>query len=112
MSDMKKYISEDQLGSAAYTESDEYTSITHITDINNPHSVTKEQINLSNVANVLQYSAENEPPYPVISVNGSTGAVSINAVPACSSSNNGQFLRVVNGVATWTTVSNAEEASF
>lgn len=33
-------------------------------------------------------------------------------IPATSASDNGKFLRVVNGVATWTTVSNAEEASF
>ena len=29
--------------------------------------------------NVKQYSASNPPPYPVTSVNGSTGAVSLNA---------------------------------
>ena len=39
-------------------------------------------------------------------------ATPLTSVPACSTSNNGQFLRVVNGVATWSTVSNAEEASF
>ena len=33
-------------------------------------------------------------------------------VPAASASDNGKFLRVVNGVATWTTIPNAEEASF
>lgn len=36
----------------------------------------------------------------------------IKAVPACTASNNGQFLRVVNGAATWSAVPNAEEASF
>lgn len=34
------------------------------------------------------------------------------SVPSCSTSNNGQFLRVVSGKATWSTVPNAEEASF
>ena len=34
------------------------------------------------------------------------------AVPSCDSTNEGQFLRVVNGVAAWATVPNAEEASF
>lgn len=34
------------------------------------------------------------------------------SVPSCAASNNGQFLRVVNGVAAWSTVPNAEEASF
>lgn len=33
-------------------------------------------------------------------------------IPAVSASDNGKFLRVVNGVATWTTIPNAEEASF
>ena len=35
-----------------------------------------------------------------------------NTVPPCDSTNEGQFLRVVNGVATWATVPNAEEATF
>lgn len=42
----------------------------------------KSDVGLDNVDNVKQYSASNPPPYPVTSVNGSTGAVSINAVPA------------------------------
>lgn len=33
-------------------------------------------------------------------------------VPSCSASNNGQFLRVVGGVATWSTVDSAEGVSF
>ena len=35
----------------------------------------KDDIGLSNVANVAQYSASNPPPYPVTSVNGMTGDV-------------------------------------
>jgi hypothetical protein len=34
------------------------------------------------------------------------------AVPNCNTSNNGQFLRVVDGVATWSAVPRAEEATF
>ena len=45
----------------------------------NPSSV-----GLGNVDNVKQYSATNPPPYPVTSVNGKTGAVSVN-VPSASS---------------------------
>lgn len=75
-------------------------------------SYTKSEVGLSNVDNVKQYSANNPPPYPVTSVNGSTGAVTIKAVPTCSTSNNGQFLRVVNGAAAWSTIPNAEEATF
>lgn len=33
-------------------------------------------------------------------------------IPATTASNNGQFLRVVNGNPAWVTVPNAEEASF
>ena len=36
-------------------------------------------IGLGNVDNVKQYSASNPPPYPVTSVNGKTGAVTIEA---------------------------------
>ena len=39
----------------------------------------KSDIGLNNVDNVKQYSANNPPPYPVKSVNGKTGAVTISA---------------------------------
>lgn len=38
----------------------------------------KSDIGLGNVDNVKQYSADNPPPYPVTSVNGKTGAVTVN----------------------------------
>lgn len=47
----------------------------HLTDVSNPHIVTKAQIGLSNVDNVKQYSETNPPPYPVTSINGQTGTV-------------------------------------
>lgn len=40
---------------------------------------TKADLALDNVDNVKQYSASNPPPYPVTSVNGQTGAVTIEA---------------------------------
>ena len=40
-------------------------------------SYTKTEVGLGNVDNVKQYSVSNPPPYPVTSVNGKTGAVSI-----------------------------------
>ena len=40
-------------------------------------SYTKSEVGLGNVDNVKQYSASNPPPYPVTSVNGKTGVVSI-----------------------------------
>ena len=39
--------------------------------------VTKETVGLENVANERQYSAENPPPYPVVSVAGKAGTVSL-----------------------------------
>ena len=44
-------------------------------DINVP--TDKSDIGLGNVDNVKQYSASNPPPYPVTSVNGQTGAVTV-----------------------------------
>ena len=40
-------------------------------------SYTKSEVGLGNVDNVKQYSESNQPPYPVTSVNGKTGAVQI-----------------------------------
>lgn len=47
-------------------------------------SVSKSDVGLGNVDNVKQYSASNPPPYPVASVNGKTGAVTVSVptVPA------------------------------
>lgn len=41
-------------------------------------SYSKSEVGLGNVDNVRQYSATNPPPYPVTSVNGSTGDVTVN----------------------------------
>lgn len=43
----------------------------------NKPNYTAEEIGLGNVENVKQYSANNEPPYPVTSVNGHTGSVAL-----------------------------------
>lgn len=42
-------------------------------------TLAKSDVGLGNVANVLQYSASNPPPYPVTSVNEKTGAVKLTA---------------------------------
>ena len=42
-------------------------------------SYSKSEVGLGNVDNVKQYSASNPPPYPVSSVNGKTGAVTLGA---------------------------------
>lgn len=50
-------------------------------------SYSKSEVGLGNVDNVKQYSASNPPPYPVTSVNGKTGAVTVN-VPTVPSTTN------------------------
>lgn len=75
-------------------------------------SVTKSDVGLGNVDNVKQYSASNPPPYPVTSVNGKTGAVTIREVPAVTTSDNGKFLRVVNGAWAAVKIANANGVSF
>ena len=52
------------------------------------------------------YSPNNAPPYPVTSVNGQTGAVTVHEVPSVTTADNGKFLRVVNG--TWAAVAIAD----
>ena len=73
-------------------------------DINVP--TDKSDVGLGNVDNVKQYSASNPPPYPVTSVNGKTGAITVHEVPTVTTSDNGKFLRVVNGE--WTAVAIAD----
>lgn len=52
------------------------------------NSVSKGDVGLSNVDNVKQYSASNPPPYPVTSVNGKTGAVTISTGASAPSTTN------------------------
>ena len=69
-------------------------------------------VGLGNVDNVKQYSVSNPPPYPVTSVNGKTGAVTVHEVPTVTTSDNGKFLRVVNGVWAAVEIANANGGSF
>lgn len=62
----------------------------------------KDDIGLSNVANVAQYSASNPPPYPVTSVNGMTGDVIVqggsgNYAPAIITSASGTMASFTDG---------------
>ena len=50
---------------------------------------SKSDVGLGNVDNVKQYSASNPPPYPVTSVNGQTGAVTI-SIPVQANTPTGQ----------------------
>ena len=74
--------------------------------------LVKADVGLSQVHNVTQYSAKDPPPYPVTSVNGKTGAVTVHEVPAITASDNGKFLRVVNGAWAVAEVDNASGVSF
>ena len=64
------------------------------------------------VDNVKHYSANNPPPYPVTSVNGQTGAITVHEVPTVTTSDNGKFLRVVNGAWAAVAIANANGGSF
>mgnify|MGYP004497814935 CR=1 FL=1 len=75
-------------------------------------ALAKGDVGLSQVANVRQYSAQNPPPYPVTSVNGKTGAVTVREVPSVTASDNGKFLRVVNGAWSAETIPSANGGSF
>lgn len=79
-------------------------------DINVP--TDKSDIGLSNVDNVKQYSATNPPPYPVTSVNGKTGTITVHEVPTVTAADNGKFLRVVNGAWAAVMINNANGGSF
>ncbi len=79
-------------------------------DINVP--TDKSDIGLGNVDNVKQYSATNPPPYPVTSVNGHTGAITVHEVPAVTTTDNGKFLRVVNGAWAAVTIADANGVKF
>lgn len=72
----------------------------------------KSDVGLGNVDNVRQYSTSNPPPYPVTSVNGRTGTVEIRELPSVTPSDNGKFLRVVNGAWSAETIPSANGGSF
>ena len=55
--------------------------------LDNDVTLSKGDVGLSNVDNVKQYSADNPPPYPVTSVNGKTGVVTV-SVPTVPSTTN------------------------
>ena len=87
-------------GIEAATPGTDYITEVPVTSVNGKTgnvSIAKEDVGLSQVANVKQYSAKNPPPYPVTSVNGQTGAVAVLEVPYVTASDNGKFLRVVDG---------------
>lgn len=66
------------LGTASAGSSAEYSRADHV---HAKPTYSASDVGLGNVDNVQQYSASNPPPYPVTSVNGSTGAVTV-SVPS------------------------------
>lgn len=62
----------------SYTESD--PTVPEWAKAKSKPSYTKSEVGLGNVDNVKQYSKSNPPPYPVTSVNGKTGAVTVPTV--------------------------------
>ena len=75
----------------SYTETD--PTVPSWAKASSKPSYSKSEVGLGNVENVKQYSASNPPPYPVTSVNGKTGTVTI-TVPTKTSelTNNSGFL--------------------
>lgn len=65
------------LGAAAAGSSADYSRADHV---HNKPTYTKGDVGLGNVDNVQQYSASNPPPYPVTSVNGLTGDVTVSGI--------------------------------
>ena len=69
----------------SYTESD--PTVPEWAKAKTKPNYSKSEVGLGNVDNVKQYSASNPPPYPVTSVNGKTGAVTV-SVPTVPSTTN------------------------
>ena len=79
--------------------------INHKADKTNPHSVTTSQINAVPTSRTVNGKA--------LSGNITLSASDVGAVDNnAGTSNNGKFLRVVNGIATWVEIANAEGDDF
>lgn len=74
--------------------------------------LVKEDVGLSQVHNITQYSVKNPPPYPVRSVNGKTGDVTVSEIPSVTAADNSKFLRVVSGAWAAVSISDAHGGSF
>lgn len=102
-------------GVSAAVPGTDYLTEAPVTSVNGKTGdvvLAKGDVGLGNVRNEAQYSETNPPPYPVTSVNGKTGAVTVREVPAVTTSDNGRFLRVVNGAWKAASISNANGGRF
>lgn len=83
-SDVQKSLGKADSALQSYTESD--PTVPAWAKAKTKPTYTKSEVGLANVDNVKQYSASNPPPYPVTSVNGKTGAVTVPTVSVPSTS--------------------------
>lgn len=74
-SDVQTSLNKANSALQSYTESD--PTVPSWAKASSKPTYTKSEVGLGNVDNVKQYSASNPPPYPVTSVNGKTGAVTL-----------------------------------
>lgn len=84
-SDVQTSLNKADSALQSYTESD--PTVPEWAKTETKPSYSKSEVGLGNVDNVKQYSVSNPPPYPVTSVNGKTGAVTVN-VPTVPSTTN------------------------
>ena len=77
-SDVQKSLGRADSALQSYTETD--PTVPEWAKAKSKPSYTKSEVGLGNVDNVKQYSKSNPPPYPVTSVNGKTGAVTVPTV--------------------------------
>ena len=98
-----EYVTETELAGkgyiTGYTETD--PTVPSWAKASTKPSYSKSEVGLGNVDNVKQYSASNPPPYPVTSVNGQTGAVTV-SVPSKTSdlTNDSGFISDTSNFAT------------
>ena len=76
-SDVQASLNKADSALQSYTETD--PTVPSWAKASSKPTYTKSEVGLGNVENVKQYSASNEPPYPVTSVDGKTGAVSLSS---------------------------------
>lgn len=97
---MNKYVYEEQLKSAAYKDASEFAPSSHShAAIDTLEKVVENKVDKSQITSLQSELDTHE-------------VDSVKHIPTCSAQDDGKFLKVINGTPTWTTVPNAEEASF
>lgn len=95
-----EYVTETELEAkgylTSYTESD--PTVPDWAKAASKPTYSKSEVGLGNVENVKQYSASNPPPYPVTSVNGKTGAVTVSVPTKVSQLTNDSEYIIIDDV--------------